>query len=44
MARVLDAPVTANILREKGNIKGQAAEVVPNVSVLFSAPDERVND
>jgi hypothetical protein len=39
VARGLDAPVIANRLHEKGYIKGQAAEVVPNISVLFSVPD-----
>lgn len=44
VAGVLDAPVIANTLRETGNITGQAAEVVPNLRVLVSALDERVND
>ena len=44
MARVLDAPVITNVLREKGNIEGQTADVVPNISVFFSAPGERVNN
>jgi hypothetical protein len=37
-------PVIANTLRETGNITGQGAEVVPNLRVLVSSPDERIND
>ena len=36
--------MTANTLREKDHTEGQAAEVVSNICVPFTALHERVND